>query len=190
MPNSTSDRSVNEAVARSGAMYGSSARTSSIAPPSPSRALVARVKDARIEPRRLAVLKLRRRALEPLPKLLERFDQLLAPPADLRIDVREHALLRNALERDRAAWRQGRESRLDLRLDGGRWVGEHRSEPIGEAELAPVLTDEIKHCEALLVRPRAKSKTAPELLHEDREAVGRTHKQHGVDLRNVDALVE
>ena len=62
------------------------------------------------------------------------------------------------------------------------------SKPSIEAELGPLASGEVEHHQLSLV-PRA-AEPAPELLEKDRRTLGRSKEQEGVDVGDVDALVE
>ena len=97
-------------------------------------------------------------------------------------------LLRLALKVDGAARWQPREALLDLAQDLPAGAAEDGAEAAVEAELGVHVADEVERGEALLAVGQAEA--AAELLEEDGGALGGAEEEHGVDLGDVDALVE
>ena len=85
------------------------------------------------------------------------------------------------------AGRNGK-SVCDLPLDIGARAAEQRAESSVEAELLPMRADEVEDGAGAL--PGGLAQASPELLEEERRAVGWAEEQKRVDVRNVDALVE
>ena len=87
-----------------------------------------------------------------------------------------------------AASGQEREVALDLTFDVASTAAQEGAEPAVEAELPAVIADEVENCaQSFLVGP---SQASPELLEKEGRAFRRPEQQQGIDVWNVDTLVE
>ena len=115
-------------------------------------------------------------------------DDLLPAVRDLRSDVLEDEVLRLPVEHDLTARREEWEPLLNLSLEGAAGVSRQGSISLGEAELLALVADEVQHRQDSL-RRRASEPTS-ELLEEDRCALGGAEHEDGVDVGDVEALVQ
>ena len=115
-------------------------------------------------------------------------DDLLPPVRDLRSDVLEDEGLRLPVEHDLTARREEWEPLLNLALEAAAGVSRQGSISLGEAELFALVADEVQHRQDSLRRRTSKPTT--ELLEEDRCAFGGAEHEDGVDVGDVQALVQ
>ena len=115
-------------------------------------------------------------------------DEVGPPEGEVVADVAQHLLLDDAVEDDLAAGRQEREALLDVALQVlARRAGE-RPEAQVSTEFAAVMPNEVEGGEHGLAFGEPES--AAELLEEEGWALGGAQEEHGVDLGDVDSLVE
>src|SRR4051812_43411877 len=86
------------------------------------------------------------------------------------------------------ASRQGGEVLLHLALETATRGAVQRTEAEVEAELLVLRADEVEDRQSCL--GRGQPETSSKLLQEDRRALGRPEKEHSVDGRQVEALIE
>ena len=104
-----------------------------------------------------------------------------------RPDVVQNVLRGLLFQLNKASLRNGDKAVPDLPGNPARRIGKQRGKLFLEAVFFVRLPDKIQHREALF--PLAKAQASSQLLQKNRQRLGRTQKQHGIDFRDIDAFV-
>ena len=102
-------------------------------------------------------------------------------------DVVQHIFRRDLFQLDIAALGRRDKALFDLPADAVGGVGEQRGKFLLEIILLVRLSDEVQYGQAFLVF--GQTQAAAQLLQEHSQRLGRAQEQHGVDFRDVHALV-